>query len=74
MAAITRVYTIKYAAEMLNADEELLRDIHTRMAFEDGALWIHDGTEHGTAGFTNPGLDNLRESLRDKAFIAAVRK
>jgi hypothetical protein len=47
---------------------------HTCMAFEDGALWIYDGTAHGAAGFTELGLDNLQESLRDEAFIASLKE
>jgi hypothetical protein len=41
----------------------ILWDMHTDMDEYDGAVWIDDGTENGTAGFTEFGLESLTEML-----------
>jgi hypothetical protein len=69
MAAITGVYTIKRAAIMLGISDDLLDRIADTMEPEDGVLWIHDGTEDGTRGFTSFGLDNVREILDDPSIM-----
>ena len=42
MAAITRVFTIRRAAEILGRDEDLLWDLSDQLDPEDGRLWIAD--------------------------------
>ncbi len=44
MAAITRVVTIRRAAEILGRDEDLLWDISDQLDPEDGKLWITTST------------------------------
>ncbi|MCA1552642.1 hypothetical protein I6F36_38640, partial [Bradyrhizobium sp. BRP19] len=41
MAAITRVYTLPLAAEMLGEDAELLWGVYVDMEPEDGCLWVY---------------------------------
>jgi hypothetical protein len=50
VAAITRVYTIGYVAEMLGDEEEdLLWDIAIAMDPEHGPLWVY-GVRRGRGG------------------------
>jgi hypothetical protein len=63
MAAITHVFTIRRAAQILGRDEELLWDLSHQLEPEDGVLWI-DGIE--TLAFTDFGIENLREIIRDQ--------
>jgi len=65
MAAITAVYTIDRAAMMLGISEDLLHRIAGTMDFEDGVLWICGSTEDLTRGFTEFGIENIREILDD---------
>jgi hypothetical protein len=51
------------AAKKLGVTEEWLHEIHTMMDPSDGAVWIDDGTEHGTPGFTEVGMENLIEDM-----------
>ncbi|MEQ1951764.1 hypothetical protein [Mesorhizobium sp. CN2-181] len=41
MAAITRVYTLPLAAEMLGEDADLLWEVYVDMEPEDGCLWVY---------------------------------
>jgi hypothetical protein len=41
VAAITRVYTIGYVAEMLGEDEDWLRDLAIDIDPEDGCLAVY---------------------------------
>jgi hypothetical protein len=42
MAAISYVFTIRRAAQILGRDEDLLWDLSDQLEPEDGKLWIHD--------------------------------
>ena len=66
MAAVTRVFTIRRAAEILGRDEELLWDISDQLDPEDGKLWIYDVDGIETMAFTDFGLENLREIISDQ--------
>lgn len=66
MAAITRVFTIRRAAEILGRDEDLLWDISDQLDPEDGKLWIDDVDGIETIAFTDFGLENLREIISDQ--------
>lgn len=59
----SRITTIVQAAKVLCVDEEILSDMHTDMDEYEGAVWIDDGTENGTAGFTEFGSESLAEML-----------
>jgi hypothetical protein len=65
MAAITRVYTIGYVAELLGEDEDWLWDIAIDMDPEDGHLWVYGVGEDGVAAFTDFGIENLRQLVAD---------
>ena len=66
MAAITRVFTIRRAAEILGCDEDLLWDISDQLDPEDGKLWIYDVDGIDSMAFTDFGLENLREIISDQ--------
>jgi hypothetical protein len=66
MAAITRVFTIRRAAQILGRDEQLLRDLSDQLDPEDGMLWIYDIDSVETLAFTDFGIENLREIIRDQ--------
>ena len=64
MAAITRVYTIGYVAEMLGEEEDRLWDVANGMDPEDGHLWVYGVGEDGVAAFTDFGIENLQPARR----------
>ena len=66
MAAITRVYTIRMAAQILGRTEDLLWDLSDQLEPEDGKLWIHDIDGIETMAFTDFGLENLHEIISDQ--------
>ena len=69
VAAITRVYTIAYVAEMIGEDEDWLHDLTIDMDFEDGRLTVYGVGEDGVTALTDFGggatfFDNLVEVTR----------
>ncbi len=67
MAAITAVFTIELFAQMLEVDEELISDIAmTDMDPEHGHLWIYGIGDQEVEGFTQDGIDHLRELIADR--------
>lgn len=66
MPAITHVFTIRRAAQMLNRDEELLWDLSDQLEPEDGMIWVYDIDDGQTLAFTRTGLDALSEIIRDQ--------
>lgn len=66
VAAITRVYTIRMAAQILGRAEDLLWDLSDQLEPEDGKLWIHDLDGIETMAFTDFGLENLQEIISDQ--------
>jgi hypothetical protein len=66
VAAITCVYTIRRAAEILCKTENLLWDLSDQLDPEDGKLWVHDVDGIETMAFTDFGLENLREIIIDQ--------
>jgi hypothetical protein len=65
MAAITRVYTIGYVAEMLGEEEDWLWDVANGMDPEDGHLWVYGVGDDGVAAFTDFGIENLQQLVAD---------
>jgi hypothetical protein len=65
VAAITRVYTIGYVAEMLGEDEDWLWDVANGMDPEDGHLWVYGVGDDGVAAFTDFGIENLQQLVAD---------
>ncbi len=66
MAAITHVFTIQRAAQILNRDKSLLWDLSDQLEPEDGMLWIHDIDDAEILAFTNEGIEALREMIKDQ--------
>ena len=67
MAAPSFVFTIARAAEMLGEDEEWLEELADQLEPEDGCLWIYDTDDRATLGFTERGIECLKElSLNQK--------
>ncbi len=64
------LYTLKYVAEMLGEDEELLRDCTIEMFTEDGCLSAYDDypaseLSESIVVFTEDGIENLRQILNE---------
>jgi hypothetical protein len=66
MAAPSFVYTIAYAAELLGEDEEWLHELAEQLEPEDGRLWIYDTDDRATLGFTERGIESLKELSLDQ--------
>ena len=66
MPAITHVFTIRRVAQLLRRDKKLLWDLSDQLEPEDGALWIYDFDGVETLAFTEFGIKNLREIIRDQ--------
>jgi hypothetical protein len=66
VAAITHVFTIHRAAQILGRDEQLLWDLSDQLEPEDGVLWIYHLNAVETLAFTDFGIENLREIIRDQ--------
>lgn len=64
MAALTHVFTIDRAAEILGEDKELLWDLADCLDPEDG-LWIYGTGDEQTMAFTDRGSDSLRDLITD---------
>ena len=66
MAAPGVVFTIARAAEMLGETEELLDELADQLEPEDGCLWIYDTDDRATPGFTERGIESLKELIADQ--------
>jgi hypothetical protein len=66
VAAITRVYTLRRAAQILERDEDLLWNLADQLDPEDGCLWVYDVDDVETLAFTPNCLDILREIIADQ--------
>jgi hypothetical protein len=65
LAAITSVFTITYAAEMLGKDEDWLHALSIDMFPEDGRLRVYDIGEDGVTAFTEHGIECLKQIIAD---------
>jgi hypothetical protein len=65
MAAISRVFTITYVAEMLGEDEDWLWELSIDMFPEDGCLHVYGIREDGVTAFTENGIENLKQIIAD---------
>jgi hypothetical protein len=66
MAAIAHVFTIRRAAQTLDRDEDLLWKLLPQLDPEDGLLWVYDIDDEAIPAFTDAGIENLREIIRDQ--------
>ena len=60
------VYTIAYAAELLGEGEEWLHELAEQLGPEDGRLWIYNTDDRATLGFTERGIESLKELSLDQ--------
>ncbi len=74
MAAPYRAYTIERVAEMLGVDLDLLEELAATMEPEDGLLRLYDLAEDSRYAFTDFGIENAAEQLRDPAIVAHLQK
>jgi hypothetical protein len=65
MSGTSFVYTLARVATMLAIGEDLLARIAETLQPKDGVLWILDATEDGSVGFTDLGIETIREMLDD---------
>jgi hypothetical protein len=63
MAAPVAVFTIARVAAMLGEDEDWLSDVALEMDPEDARLTIYGVNDEGTTGFTDFGIENLKELI-----------
>ena len=63
MAAPSAVFTIARVAAMLGEDEDWLADVALEMDPEAGRLTIYGINDEGTTGFTDLGIENLKELI-----------
>ncbi len=70
LAAVSSVFTIRYVAEMLGRDEDLLWSIADDMEPEDGCLRVidryDDDDSASTIAFSAFGIECLQELLADR--------
>jgi hypothetical protein len=66
MAAISHVFTIRRAAQILGREEDLLWNLLEQLDPEDGLLWVYDTGGGEIPAFTDAGIENLREIIRDQ--------
>lgn len=65
MAAIWRVYTLALAAEILGETEDRVYDAGICMPPEEGCLTVYGPSDAETMAFTEDGLENLKDYLRE---------
>ena len=66
MPAISHVFTIRRAAQILGRDEEFLWDLADQLGPEDGKLWVYDLDQVETIAFTRDGIEALKEIISDQ--------
>lgn len=66
MVAPGVVFTIARAAEMLGETVDLLDEIADQLEPEDGCLWIYHTEDRATLGFTERGIESLKELIADQ--------
>jgi len=66
MAAITHVFTIRRAAQILARDEDAIWNLSDQLEPEDGMLWVYDIDGAEILAFTVDGIDILREIIKDQ--------
>ncbi len=66
MAAISHVFTLQRAAQILERDEDLLWDLSDQLDPEDGVLWIIDIDGREILTVTPHGIETLRAIIADQ--------
>lgn len=65
MPAISYVFTITYAAELLGEDEDWLHELSIDMFPEDGRIYVYSGKDDAVTAFTEDGIENLKQTIAD---------
>ena len=65
-AAILHVFTIGYAAQMLELDEELLWDLWDESEPDDRVFWAYDINNGQNRAITLAGIEMFREIIEDQ--------
>ena len=60
------MFTIARVAKMLGKDEDLISDLAMQLEPEDGCLWIYDTDDRERLGFTERGIESLKELILDQ--------
>ena len=66
MAAISHVFTIRRAAQILGRVEDLLWGLLEQFEPEDGLLWVYDIDDVQVPASTSFGMENLQEIISDR--------
>lgn len=66
MAAISHVFTLQRAAQILGREEDLIWDLSGQLKPEDGVLWILDINDREILAFTPRGIEVLQEVIQDQ--------
>ena len=66
MAAPSCGFTIARVAELLGENEESPLELADQLDPEDGCLWIYDTDDRDTLGFTERGIESLKELILDQ--------
>jgi hypothetical protein len=66
LAAISRVFTIGYVAQLLGEDEDWLYELSIDMFPEDGCLHVYGVGEDGVTAFTDYGVECLKQIVADE--------
>jgi hypothetical protein len=61
---VHHVTTINRVAEELGENEDWLFDVANEMDVEDGCIWVYGIGEERHPGFTDFGIENLRELVK----------
>jgi hypothetical protein len=63
---IYAIKTIALVAKELGEDEEWLNEIIDEMEPEDGLIWVYGPDGQGAAAFSNFGIENLEDIIRER--------
>ncbi|MCB8883979.1 hypothetical protein ACELLULO517_27310 [Acidisoma cellulosilytica] len=77
MARSNHIYTLKEVATIIGENLELLEEITANPdnVSEGQMFYVSDGSEHGTTGLTENGVNELQELLADiRTWDGGIRK
>ncbi|WP_431323167.1 hypothetical protein [Rhizobium sp. YTU87027] len=77
MARSRIIYTLKEVAEMIGENLELIEEVtaNSDNISEGELLCVRDGSEYGTKGLTENGVDELQDLLADiRAWDGGIRQ
>jgi len=63
---IYAIKTIALVAQEIGEDEEWLSEIIEEMEPEDGLIWVYGPDGEGTAAFSDFGVENLENIIRER--------